>query len=105
MTNFIAEFMIIDYKPHNDLTNKVYRSLPTWRFHIDGVANEQGCGAGLILTSLKPKCIIIEYAIHLSFKVTNNKAEYEALLTRLCIANSLNVKKIHIYSDSQLIVK
>lgn len=51
------------------------------------------------------ECISIEYTIHLSFKATNNEAEYEALLARLCLARSLNIEKIHIYSNSQLIIR
>lgn len=45
---------------------------------------------------LEPKHIAIKFAIHLSFKATNIEAKYEALLTRLCLAKSLNVKRIHI---------
>lgn len=42
----------------------------------------------------------IEYAIHLSFKATNNETENEALLTGLCLARSLVVMRMLIYSDS-----
>lgn len=53
----------------------------------------------------KPEHITIEYTIHLSFRATNNEAKYKALLARLFLARSLNVEKINIYNDSQLIVK
>lgn len=105
VANFIAEFPTTTCKSRNDWTDEVNHSLPAWCLHVDGKANEQRCGVGLILTSPKPKHIIIEYAINLSFKVTNNKAEYEVLLVGLYLNKSLNVKMIHIYNDSQLIVK
>lgn len=58
----------------------------------------------MILTSPKQKRIVIEYAIHLLFKMTNNEAEYKEMLVELRLARSLNVERIHIYSDSQLII-
>lgn len=60
---------------------------------------------GLILISPEPERIPIEYVIYLSFKVTNNEAKYKALLVGLRLAKLLNVEKIHIYSNSQLIIK
>lgn len=105
VAGFIVEFTIIDCEPHNDMTNEVNRSLPAWSIHVDGVTNEHGCEAGLILMSLEPESIAIEYAIHLLFRTTNNEAKYEALLVGLRLAKSLNVENIHIYNNSQLIVK
>jgi ribonuclease HI len=42
---------------------------------------------------------------HLDFKVTNNMAEYEALLIGLSIALLLGVRQLLMKGDSQLIVK
>ncbi|MEE8319053.1 MAG: ribonuclease HI family protein, partial [bacterium] len=36
---------------------------------------------------------------------TNNVAEYRALLLGLEMANNLNIKKVEIYSDSELMIK
>ncbi|XP_068319719.1 uncharacterized protein [Pyrus communis] len=72
-----------------------------WRLHIDGSSNYQRSRAGLILTT--PDSSMFEQAITLSFKVSNNEAEYEALLAGLRLAKDLVVKKHMIYYDSQLI--
>ncbi|KAI5350813.1 hypothetical protein L3X38_003704 [Prunus dulcis] len=77
-------------------------STPVWGLHVDGSANQQGCGAGLVLTT--PDGLKIEYALRFAFRTSNNEAEYEALLAGLLLAKSMNAKQIRIYSDSQLIV-
>ena len=46
----------------------------------------------------------MEYAIRISFKATNNKAEYEALLVGLKVVTKLGLKSLDAYIDSQLIV-
>ncbi|KAI5354811.1 hypothetical protein L3X38_007706 [Prunus dulcis] len=73
-----------------------------WGRHIDGSANQQGCGAGLVLTI--PDGLKIEYALRFDFRTSNNEVEYEALLAGLRLAKSMNAKQIRIHSDSQLIV-
>ncbi|XP_020412920.1 uncharacterized protein LOC109947377 [Prunus persica] len=77
-------------------------SRPVWVLHVDGSANQQGCGAGLVLTT--PEGLKIEYALRFNFRTSNNEAEYEALLAGLRLAKSMNAKQIRIHSDSQLIV-
>ncbi|KAI5355346.1 hypothetical protein L3X38_008241 [Prunus dulcis] len=77
-------------------------STPIWCLHVDGSANQQGCGAGLVLTT--PDGLKIEYALRFDFRISNNEAEYEALLAGLRLARSMNAKQIRIHSDSQLIV-
>ena len=61
-----------------------------------------GTGAGLIL--INPEGIIAEYVLHFEFFVINNKAEYEALIAGLRIAKELEVNRLQVYSDSQLVV-
>ncbi|KAI5324980.1 hypothetical protein L3X38_034053 [Prunus dulcis] len=77
-------------------------STPVWGLHVDGSANQQGCGAGLVLTT--PDGLKIEYALRFDFRTSNNEAEYEALLAGFRLAKSMNAKQIRIHSDSQLIV-
>ncbi|XP_034198943.1 uncharacterized protein LOC117614289 [Prunus dulcis] len=77
-------------------------STPVWGLHVDGSANQQGCGAGLVLTT--PDGLKIEYALRFDFRTSNNEAEYEALLAGLRLAKSMNAKQIRNHSDSQLIV-
>ena len=42
-------------------------------------------------------------ALRLGFSVSNNEAEYEALLTGLRIGRELGVKAIHVFCDSKLV--
>ena len=60
-----------------------------WKLSVDGAANAQGSGAGLILTS--PEGIDIEYALRIGFHTSNNEAEYEAVIAGLNLAHSLEV--------------
>ena len=46
----------------------------------------------------------MKYGVQLSFPVTNNKAEYEAILMGLRIARALGAKNISLRSDSQLVM-
>ena len=70
---------------------------------VDGAANAQGSGAGLILTS--PDGIDVEYALSFGFQASNNEAEYEAVIDGLNLAHSMEVDQLEVCSDSQLVVK
>ncbi|KAL0301847.1 UNVERIFIED_CONTAM: hypothetical protein Sradi_6461500 [Sesamum radiatum] len=47
----------------------------------------------------------MEFAIKFNFKASNNKAEYEALVLSMKIAQDAGPSHLLAYSDSQLIVK
>ncbi|CAL8098920.1 unnamed protein product [Prunus armeniaca] len=83
-------------------TERFDTSAPLWILHVDGSANQQGCGAVLVLTT--PDGSKIEYALRFNFRTSNNEAEYEALLAGLWLAQSMSARQISIHSDSQLIV-
>ena len=70
---------------------------------VDGAANAQGSGVGLILTS--PDGIDIEYALRFGFRASSNEAEYEAVIAGLNFAHSMKVDLLEVCSDSQLVVK
>ena len=70
---------------------------------MDGAANAQGSGAGLILTS--PDGIDVEYVLRFSFQASNNEAEYEAVIAGLNLAHSMEADQLEVSSDSQLVVK
>ncbi|XP_021802463.1 uncharacterized protein LOC110746545 [Prunus avium] len=72
-----------------------------WQLRIDGASNQKGAGAGIVI--ITPDGTLLEQAITLGFPASNNEAEYEALLAGLRLANELSIKKLAIYSDSQLI--
>ena len=46
----------------------------------------------------------MKYGVQLKFLVTNNKAEYEAILTGLRIAQALGTKIALLKNDSQLVI-
>ncbi|XP_048435482.1 uncharacterized protein LOC125475154 [Pyrus x bretschneideri] len=72
-----------------------------WHLQVDRSSNHQGLGACLVL--ITPDDSILEQAITLSFKASNNEAEYEIVLAGLRLAKDLAVKELSIYSNSQLI--
>jgi ribonuclease HI len=49
-----------------------------------------GVGAGIALRG--PKREVLHYALHLLFPVTNNTAEYEAMITGLHIAKEVRAR-------------
>ena len=57
----------------------------------------------MILTS--PDGIDVEYALRFRFQVSNNEAEYEAVITILNLANSMEADQLEVCSDSLLVVK
>ena len=77
--------------------------LPIWRLFVDGTANAQGSGAGLILTS--PDGIDMEYTLKFGFQASNNEAEYEAVIVGLNLAHSMEANQLEVGNDSQLLVK
>lgn len=56
---------------------------PTWNLYIDESSNDNGCGAGLILSLPKLERLKIKHALRLGFKASNNEVEYKALLAGL----------------------
>ena len=63
--------------------------LPIWKLIVDGAANSQGSGVGLILTSQEG--IDIEYALGFGFQASNNEAKYKAVIAGLNLAHSVEV--------------
>ena len=99
LADFVMEFASAE--PARDA--QVETDLSTWKLFVDGASNAQGSGASLILTSLEG--IDIEYALRFGFHTSNNEAEYEAVITGLNLAHSLEVDRLEVYSDSQLVVR
>jgi ribonuclease HI len=61
-----------------------------------------GVGAGLLFVS--PLGEHMRYAVRLHFPVSNNMAEYEALLWGLKIAVETGIKRLDVRGDSQLVI-
>ncbi|XP_071715150.1 uncharacterized protein [Rutidosis leptorrhynchoides] len=73
----------------------------TWDFFTDGASCAEGAGAGLVLAN--PSGEEHTYALRFNFDVSNNEAEYEALLVGLNIARKMNIAKLRAFTDSQLV--
>ncbi|KAJ1699784.1 hypothetical protein LUZ63_008296 [Rhynchospora breviuscula] len=74
----------------------------TWQVYVDGAASERGAGLGIQIKG--PKGEKFYYAIHLTFPVTNNTAEYEALFAGLRLVEAVGAIKVKVFMNSQLVV-
>jgi ribonuclease HI len=62
----------------------------------------KGAGAGVVFVTLDEA--IIPYSFTLTSTISNNAAEYEALIIGLEMAQNMGLKMIQIYGDSLLII-
>ena len=74
----------------------------TWQMYFDGARRKSGAGAGVIFVTLDEA--IIPYSFTLTSAISNNAAEYEALIIGLEIAHNMELNTLTIYGDSQLII-
>ena len=95
LADFVMEFTSAELPE----STQTMPDLPIWKLSVDGTANAQGSGAGLILTS--PEGIDIEYALRFGFQASNN----EAVITGLNLAHSMEVDQLEVCNDSQLVVR
>ncbi|KAL2250131.1 UNVERIFIED_CONTAM: Transposon Tf2-11 polyprotein [Sesamum indicum] len=72
-----------------------------WMLHVDGSSNANNGGAGILIEG--PKEVEIKVAARLSFPVTNNEAEYEALIQGLELAYEAGARDLEVFTDSQLV--
>nr|XP_025608164.1 uncharacterized protein LOC112701641 [Arachis hypogaea] len=72
-----------------------------WKLHVDGASNQTSGGAGIILES--PAGVVYEQSIRFEFPVSNNQAEYEALIGGLALAMEVGATRLEICSDSQVV--
>jgi len=74
-----------------------------WTMYFDGSLKLGGGGTGVLFIS--PKGEQLKYVFQILFEVSNNEAEYEALLHGLRMAISLGIKRLLVYGDSLLVVQ
>ena len=98
LADFIMEFTPSNTPTQPTETTQLAPDLPIWRLSINGAANSQGSGAGLILTS--PNGIDVEYALRFEFQASNNEAEYEGVIAGLNLAHSMEADQLEVCSDS-----
>lgn len=70
--------------------------------YVDRASNARGAGMAIVLVSLEG--IRLEHSLRLSFKASNNEAEYKALIIGLRIDKELAAQMVDIFSDSHLVV-
>jgi ribonuclease HI len=69
---------------------------------FDGASSREGVGVGVVFVS--PAQEIISLSYKLEFEITNNVAEYEALVLGLRVAKDMGIKEISMFGDAELIV-
>jgi ribonuclease HI len=72
-----------------------------WVMYFDGSLKLEGAGAGVLMIS--PTGEQLKYVLQIFWKVSNNEAEYEALLHGLRLAASLGIKRLLVYGDSAMV--
>jgi ribonuclease HI len=108
----------IDFKPRTAIKSQALvdfmaewweNQLPTpterpehWVMYLDGSLKLEGAGAGVLLIS--PTGKQLKYILQIFWKVSNNEAEYEALLHGLRLATSLGIKRLLVYSNSVVVI-
>jgi ribonuclease HI len=73
-----------------------------WVMYFDGSLKLEGVGAGVQLIS--PKDEQLKYVLQIFWKVSNNEAEYEALLHGLRLTISLGIKWLLVYDESAVAI-
>jgi ribonuclease HI len=73
-----------------------------WTMYFDGSLKLDGGGARVLFMS--PRGEQLKYVLQILWEVSNNEAEYEALLHGLSLATSLGIKRFLVYGDSLLVV-
>jgi ribonuclease HI len=108
----------IDFKPRTAIKSQALvdfmaewreNQLPTpterpehWVMYFDCSLKLEGAGAGVLLIS--PQGEQLKYVLQIFCMISNNKAEYEALLHRLRLAISLGIKRLLVYGDSAVVI-
>jgi hypothetical protein len=73
-----------------------------WGMVFDGVVNQYGNGIGEVI--ITPQGTHLPFTARLTFKCTNNMAEYEACIMGLEEAMNLKIKYLDVFGDSALVV-
>ncbi|XP_057724000.1 uncharacterized protein LOC130939958 [Arachis stenosperma] len=91
----MADFLVeITGDPGEDIGTR-------WKLHVDGASNQTFGGAGIILES--PNGVVYEQSVRFEFPISNNQAEYEALIGGLTLATEVGAKRLEVCSDSQVV--
>ena len=97
LANLVAEFAeppLEEVAKTQNMDGKSVRTISLqeplfWKVYVDGAVNQRGSGVGLVLVS--PEQITIKKSLRLGFSVTNNEAEYEALLEGMSMVHRMGL--------------
>ena len=82
-------------------------SLSGWRMYFDGAANHSGYGIGVLLISSHgdhiPRSVFLAFVDR--YPTTSNIVEYEACILGLETALKLGIRRMEIFSDSNLVIR
>ena len=82
-------------------------SLSGLRMYFDGATNHSGFGIGVLLISLHgdhiPRSVCLAFSDR--YPTTNNIVEYEACILGLETSLELGIKRMEIFSDSNLMIR
>jgi ribonuclease HI len=108
----------IDFKPRTAIKSQALvdfmaewqeNQLPTpterpehWVMYFDDSLKLEGAGAGVLLISRTSEQL--KNVLQIFWKISNNEAEYEALLHGLRLAASLGIKQLLVYGDSAVVI-
>jgi ribonuclease HI len=70
--------------------------------YFDDSLKLEGADAGVLLIS--PTGEQLKYVLQIFWKVSYNKAEYEAILHKLHLTASLGIKRLLVYGDSTVVI-
>ncbi|XP_020598333.1 uncharacterized protein LOC110037933, partial [Phalaenopsis equestris] len=109
-----AESPLNDDLPDEQIMSLEIPNIQRWELYFDGASSarkDKGMQtivpgkAGIGLIFITPDRGMLRFSYHLTDSCTNNEAEYEALITGLQLAISVDITDIDIYGDSQLIIQ
>ena len=86
-----------------DQVEETLRQVEVWSIYVDGSSAPENARADVLLVG--PDNEEFKYSIKFTFPITNNAAEYEALLAGLQLAKRIHAKKVRVFTDSQLVVR
>ncbi|XP_073312447.1 uncharacterized protein [Primulina huaijiensis] len=72
-----------------------------WRVFVDGASSLAGCGVGVVIVSLTGERF--KLAVRIDSRVTNNEAEYEAVLACIRAAQEIGIKGVYEAKDDRML--
>ncbi|KAK8954417.1 hypothetical protein KSP39_PZI002217 [Platanthera zijinensis] len=93
VADFLADYIV-------EVGAEEPRPQGAWKMMVDGASGKHSLG-GVVLIS--PQGVTIEQAVALHFPVTNNQAEYEAVIAGLRLAKELGTQDVEAFTDSLVV--